>query len=146
MNKITGKVSNIIIAFFIGAIIISFALTGFSGFNNTANSVGNVDGNPITIAEYNNAFNMQLQRYTQIFKKDLTAQQIRQFRVKENALNELINKKVMVNYAQELNLKTANEEIKESIKELPYFKTNDKFDVNKYKSLLTANNLTPCKI
>lgn len=145
MNKITGKVSNLIIAFFIGAIIISFALTGFSGFNNTANSVGNVDGNPITIAEYNNAFNIQLQRYTQIFKKDLTAQQIRQFKVKENALNELINKKVMVNYALELNLNTANDEIKESIKELPYFKSNDKFDVNKYKSLLTANNLTPAK-
>jgi len=145
MSKMSGKVSNIIIAFFIGAIIISFALTGFSGFNSSANSVGNVDGNPITITEYNNAFNMQLQNYTRMFKKDLTAAQIRQFRIKENALNELVNKKVMVNYASELNLNVPEDELKISIKELPYFKTNDKFDVNKYKNLLKANNLTPSK-
>ena len=34
-------------------------------------------------------------------------------------------------------------EIKAEIKNLPYFKTNDQFDINRYKSLLAANRLTP---
>ena len=145
MNRLTGKVSNLIVAFFMGAIIISFALTGFSGFNNTANSVGKVDGNPITIREYQNAYNQQIQNYTRMFGKDLTAQQIRQFRIRENVLNQLITRKVMTNYALNNGLESAEDELKKSIKELPYFKTNDKFDVNKYKQLLRANNLTPSK-
>lgn len=145
MDRFTGKVSNLIVAFFIAAIIISFALTGFSGFNNTANSVGNVDGNPITIREYNNSLNQQISRYTQMFGKDLTAQQIRQFRLKENTLNQIITRKVMINYALNNGLDSSQDELKETIKELPYFKTNDQFDVNKYKNLLKANNLTPAK-
>ena len=110
MNRLTGKVSNLIVAFFMGAIIISFALTGFSGFNNTANSVGKVDGNPITIREYQNAYNQQIQNYTRMFGKDLTAQQIRQFRIRENVLNQLITRKVMTNYALNNGLESAEDE------------------------------------
>lgn len=51
----------------------------------------------------------------------------------------------MINYALNNGLDSSQDELKETIKELPYFKTNDQFDVNKYKNLLKANNLTPAK-
>lgn len=143
INKFTGKISYIILTFFIAAIIVSFALTGFQGFGSSAGSVAKVDGEPITIREYNNIVNQELQRYAQIFGKDLTSQQIKQFRLKENALRNLVQQQLLANFAAELGFASGKEEIKERIKGLDYFQTNGKFDVNKYKGLLAANQLTP---
>ncbi|MBC75708.1 MAG: hypothetical protein CME64_06810 [Halobacteriovoraceae bacterium] len=143
INKFTGKFSYFILTFFIAAIIISFALTGFQGFGSSAGSVAKVDGEPITIREYNNIVNQELQRYAKIFGKDLTSQQIKQFRLKENALRNLVQQQLLANFAQDLGFASGKEEIKERIKGLDYFQTNGKFDVNKYKGLLAANQLTP---
>lgn len=143
INKMTGKVSYLVATLFIAAIIVSFALTGFQGFGSSANSVATVDGEPITIREYNNVVNQELNRYSQIFGKDLTGQQIKQFRIKENALRNLVQQQLMANFAADIGLKASQAEVKDRIKDLEYFKTNEKFDVNKYKQLLAANNLTP---
>ncbi len=143
MNKFTGKVSYIILTFFIAAIIVSFALTGFQGFGSSAGAVAKVDGEPVTIREYNQIVNQEIQRYSKIFGKDLTAQQIRQFRIKESALRNLIQQQLMANFATDIGIKSGSQEIKERIKALPYFQTNDKFDVRKYKALLAGNQLNP---
>ena len=143
ISKFTGKISYIILTFFMAAIIISFALTGFQGFGSSANSVAQVDGEPITIREYNNIVQQELQRYSQIFGKDLTAQQIKQFRIKENALRNLVQQQLLANYASDLGIQASQVEVKERIKKLEYFLTNGKFDVRKYKALLAGNNLTP---
>ena len=146
MNKITEKLSYFAVSLILGAIIISFALTGFQGFNSSSGSVANVDGTPITIEEYNRTLNAQINRYSQMFGgKSLTSQQIKQFRIKEGVLNSLVQQKLMVNLADELKLDVSQEQIKEEIKTAPFFQTNNKFDVNKYKGLLAANGFTPQK-
>lgn len=143
LNKFTGKVSYIILTFFIAAIIVSFALTGFQGFGSSANAVAKVDGAPVTIREYNNIVAQETQRYAQIFGKDLTSQQVRQFRIKENALRNLIQQQLLANFAADIGLDASPKAVKDKIKELPYFQTNGNFDVRKYKALLSGNQLTP---
>lgn len=143
INKFTGKISYIILTFFIAAIIVSFALTGFQGFGSSAGSVAKVDGEPVTIREYNNIINQELQRYSKIFGKDLTSQQIKQFRIKENALRNLVQQQLLANFAEEVGFSSSQEQVKERIKGLEYFLTNGKFDVRKYKALLAGNSLTP---
>lgn len=143
INKFTGKVSYIILTFFIAAIIVSFALTGFQGFGSSAGTVAKVDGEPVTIREYNQIVNQEIQRYSKIFGKDLTAQQIRQFRIKESALRNLIQQQLMANFAAEIGIDSGAKEVKERIKSLPYFQTNGQFDVRKYKALLAGNQLNP---
>lgn len=143
INKVTSKISYVILTFFIVAIIVSFALTGFEGFNASSGSVAKVDGEPITLREYNNVLTQELQRYAQIFGKDLTNQQIQQFRIKENALRNLVQQQLLTNYAKEIGLNASPSETKERIKKLDYFQTSGKFDVNKYRGLLAANQLSP---
>jgi peptidyl-prolyl cis-trans isomerase D len=144
MNRFTSKISYLIVTFFIAAIIISFALTGFSGFNSSANAVAMVDGTPVKISEYQNSLRQKMDYYSKIFGgKSLTAQQIRQFRLKESTLQELINQKLVNNLADNMDFEASQEEIKSYIKELPYFQTSGKFDVGKYKMLLSRNNFTP---
>lgn len=143
INKFTGKISYIILTFFIAAIIISFALTGFQGFGSSANSVAKVGGEPISIREYNNIVTQEMQRYSQIFGKDLTSQQVKQFRIKENALRSLVQQQLIANLAADIGMEASQEHVKERIKTLEYFQTNGKFDVSKYKALLAGNQLNP---
>ncbi len=146
MNKFQSKTSYVIITFFLGAIMVSFALTGFDGFNSSQGAVGTVDGEPITFSEYQNAYNQELARFSQMFGgKALTNQQIRQFRIKEGVINRLVQQKLILNLAKDMNLDAGETEIKEEIKKTPYFLTDKKFDVNKYRALLAQNNFAPAK-
>src|SRR5690606_197168 len=65
-------------------------------------------------------------------------------RIKENALRDLINQKMVLNFVQDMGITVSDKEVKETIKELPYFQTSGKFDVNKYKQVL-ANYMSPSK-
>lgn len=146
MNKFSSKVSYVIVTFFIAAIIISFALTGFQGFNSSTGAVAMVDNTPISISEYNRMLNAQVQRYSQYFGgKNLTAQQIRQFRIKESTLQTLIQQKLIQNLALEMKFDSGEKEMKEEIKKTPFFQTDGKFDVRKYKSILASNRYSPSK-
>lgn len=146
MNKFSSKISYIIVTFFMAAIIISFALTGFQGFSSSADAVATVDGTPISISEYNQMLNSQIQRYSQYFGgKSLTSQQIRQFRIKESTLQTLVQQKLMQNLASNMKFDSSETEMKEEIKKTPFFLTDGKFDVNKYKAILGRNNYSPSK-
>lgn len=146
MNKFSSKVSYVIVTFFIAAIIISFALTGFQGFNSSTGAVAMVDSTPIGIGEYNRMLNAQIERYSQYFGgKNLTQQQIRQFRIKESTLQTLIQQKLIQNLAVEMKFDSGEKEMKEEIKKTPFFLTDGKFDVRKYKAILGRNNYSPSK-
>ncbi len=142
-KKFTSKVAYIIIFLFIIAIIISFAFTGFndmggSGFSDT---VATVDGKKVSYREYQQAYNQQIQFYSQMFGgKSLTNAQIKQFRIKDNVINRLVQGKQILNLAEKNNFNIGTAELKSEIKKLPYFNNKDgKFDVNLYKRLLQAN-------
>lgn len=142
--KFKSTASYLLITFFMAAIVISFAFTGFTGFSSSTGSVAEVGSEKITISEYQRAYNAELQRFSQIFGgNSLTAAQIKQFRIKEGALNRLVQQKLVLVLANEMNIKVSTEEVKADIKQAEYFLTSGKFDVNKYRSLLKANGLTP---
>ena len=149
INKFQSKVSYFIAMLFIGAIIVSFALTGFGGggggmSTGSANAVGWVDGNAIEVAEYQRTLNAQLDYYGKMMGGEaLTSKQIEMFGIKKRVLDSLVELKVVENYAQDLDLKAGVEEVKEEIKNLPYFQTNNQFDVTKYRNLLRMNQFTP---
>lgn len=142
--KFKNTASYLLITFFMAAIVISFAFTGFTGFSSSAGSVAEVGSQKITASEYQRAYNAEFQRFSQIFGgKSLTAAQVKQFRVKEGALNRLVQQKLVIELANKMNIEVGTEEIKEEIKKTEYFLTKGKFDVNKYKSILSANGFSP---
>ncbi len=146
MKNVSNKLSYFAVSIIMGAIIISFVLTGFTGLGSNAGEVASVDGTPITAREYNQALQFNLDRYAQMFGgKSLTNAQIKQFKIKESTLDSLIGQKHMLNFANELKFDAGKEHIKEEIKNYEYFQTGGKLDVNKYKNLLQANRLSPAK-
>ncbi len=144
MKNLSNKFSYIAISVIMGAIIISFVLTGFQGFGNNPNEVASVGGTTISASEYNQMLNMQLSRYSEMMGgKSLTNQQIKQMKIRESVLQGLIQQKHMLNFASKLGFGASQKHIKEDIKNSKFFQTGDKFDVNRYKGLLQANNISP---
>lgn len=73
----------------------------------------------------------------------MTQKQIEEMRVKESVLNELIQQKLVLNTADQIGLVVSLDEIKSEIKSMSYFKTNDQFDVNRYRNMLQGNGYVP---
>ncbi len=146
MSNISKKFSSYVISFLMGLIIIAFVLTGFQGFSSNTGEVATVDGTPINTKEFNQAVDQQIQQFSQFSKgKSLTQKQIRDFRIRERVLDQLINQKHFLNFATKLQFDGGKEAVKGEIKDLPYFQTGGQFDVNKYKLLLSSNRVTPAE-
>ncbi|MDA8792800.1 SurA N-terminal domain-containing protein [Bacteriovoracaceae bacterium] len=138
-------VSKFMISGFILIIVFSFMFTTqqYSG-SVAGDSVANVDGRDVKIKEYQGALEQQINFYTQIYGgKRLTAKQIKQFGIKQFVLDNLVQKKVLLNLADKIGITIGEKEVKQTIKDQEYFKTEGKFDVNRYRQLLRANAYTP---
>ena len=144
-NAFAGKVSYFILTFIFLIIIASFLFTGFDNFSmGTAQNVAAVDGTPITIKEYQTALNRQVEFFNQMMGGGgMTQKQMEDMGIKQSVLNGLIQQKLILNAADELGFVVSLEEIKNEIKSMPYFKTNNQFDVNLYRNMLQGNGYIP---
>lgn len=147
MNEsIRKNVTFALMAVFMGLIALSFMFDSslFNSPVSTASTLAKVGPYKIAFRDYDQAYRNQLRYFEQITGgKALTTQQIEQFGIKRMALNRLAREKKMLIWADQLDLMISSDEIKQSIKELPYFQTNNTFDINLYKNLLARNNFTP---
>jgi|GEM_PF-434706 len=147
VNSVQKKYGSTLVFTLMVMIIAGFLFTGYEAFMNggaSMTSVGTVDGEEISLRDYSNAYNSQVNYLSQMFGgKALSQQQIQQFRVKENTISRLVSGKILLGLAKKSGLGVSTSEIKDEIKKLEYFQTNKQFDPDKYKNLLRANQLAP---
>jgi len=144
LDKFSSKASYFVLTLIIGAIIISFAITGIGlgGSNPTGrvDAVATVDGTPVSMKEYQQALGRQLQFYSQFSGgKPLTTQQIERFNIKQTVLQNLVQQKLFLNLAKKIQLDHGSGELKDEIKKMEYFKSNGVFNVELYKRILAQN-------
>lgn len=139
------KSSQIFLTVFIGIIVISFMFSGPFFGTGTPDSVGSVGPHDIKVREFNAEVQRQSGFYSQFFKggQPLTSNELKQYRVYDNAIKNLVFQKLALILADDTGMVVGEEAIKDDIKNATYFKTNDKFDINKYKALLSYNKITP---
>ncbi len=144
-NAIAGKVSYFILTFVFLIIIASFLFGGFGNISiGTSQNVAEVDGTPINFREYQTALNRQVEFFNQMMGgSGMTQKQMEEMGIKQSVLNGLIQQKLILNAADELGFVVSLDEIKNEIKNLPYFQTNGQFDVNLYRNMLQANGYIP---
>lgn len=143
-SEFKKKSSSFFITAFIGIIIVSFMFTGYESMRGTPDSVATVGNKSIKMREYQNEYNRQIEFYQQFFGGGtLTAQQIRDFGISQNAINSLVSGKLLIQFSEQVGIRPSPLEIKEEIKDIPAFQNAGRFDIERYKALLTANGLTP---
>jgi peptidyl-prolyl cis-trans isomerase D len=146
-NAFASKISYFILTFIFLIITASFLFSGFDNFSiGGGKNVATVDGTPITIKEYQMALNRQVEFFNQMMGgKGMTQKQLEQMGIKQSVMNGLIQQKLISNTADSLGLIVSLNEIKNEIKNLPYFKRNEQFDVNMYRNVLQSNGYSPAQ-
>lgn len=144
-NAFASKMSYFILTFIFLIITASFLFSGFNNFSlGGGKNVASVDGTPITIQEYQMALNRQVEFFNQMMGgKGLTQKQLEEMGIKQSVMNGLIQQKLILNSADQMGFVVSLDEVKAEIKNLPYFKTNNQFDVNLYRNMLQSNGYIP---
>lgn len=144
-DKFHSRSSGIFGALLIALLIASFMFSGYdSMMRGRPDTLGKVGGLPISVREYQNEYSRQIEFYKQIMGgMELTQKQIDSFNIKDSVLKNLINKKLLNKLSEKIGVSVGKEELKKQISSYPYFKKNDKFDVELYKNLLNRNGLSP---
>jgi parvulin-like peptidyl-prolyl isomerase len=145
MRKKFGPIIvGIIIGFIAFVFIFEFGMNrrGMNGMEG-GGYAGSVNGEPISLTEFNRYFNQQMEFYKALGAGQLTEEMIKMYRLKDRVFEDLAAKKLQVQEAERQGLIPSDAEIRDAIMEYPAFQRDGQFDRQMYKQLLEANNLKP---
>ncbi|MBU1162770.1 MAG: SurA N-terminal domain-containing protein [Proteobacteria bacterium] len=133
-----------LIKIILGAIVVVFVFWGVGSFRSQRKDrVALVNGETISSEEYMEAYNNIIEQLRQRLGNNLNDDMIKMLNVKSQALNMLIDKKLMLQEATKFNLRVTDNELADAIRQIEAFQTDGKFDSQIYKNTLTRNRLTP---
>jgi peptidyl-prolyl cis-trans isomerase D len=126
------------------AIVIVFVFWGVGSFRSReASTVATVNDEIITVSDFRRAYNNLIDQYRQRFGSSLNDGMIEMLNVKSQALNQLIDRTILLQEAEKLGLRVADAEVADSVMRTPVFQTNGTFDSRRYRSILAQVHLTP---
>jgi len=130
------------LAFFVIILVFSFWGVG-SMTAKKRNVVATVNGSAITTKSLSEAYDRLLQRYQQQYKDQFSSEMAAQLKLKQQALNSMIDRQLMLDYGHKFKLVVSDEELQTSISRMAAFQHNGSFDPRLYRQLLSYNHLTP---
>jgi peptidyl-prolyl cis-trans isomerase D len=136
-----------VIVFFVAIIVLVFVLWGVGSYVNEpgSESPAEVNGEKITPAEFEFHYQRVVQQYRNLLKESFNEDTLRSMNLRGMVLQELIQKRLLLQEARKLGIATSDEELKADITRTPDFQTNGVFDQNRYVQTLRANRLTPAQ-
>ncbi len=132
------------LAFFVIIVVFSFWGVG-SMTAKKRNVVATVNGSAITAKDFSEAYGRLLQRYQQQYKDQFNSEMAAQLKLKQQALNSMIDRQLMLDYGHKFKLAVSDEELQASISKMAAFQNNGSFDPHLYRQLLSYNHLTPAE-
>lgn len=133
-----------LIKVFLGAIIIVFSFWGIGSYNTSrANRVATVNGEPVSVEAYREAYSQVVERLRQQFGNQLDDAMLENFQVEQQALNQVIDARLLADEARRLHFAVTDRELVASITAIDAFRVNGRFDQQRYERLLNLNRTTP---
>ncbi len=133
-----------LIKFLIGIIAIVFIF--YFGYSFTARQgvkIAYVNGELITGIEYQKSYNDLVESFRNQYRDFWNENLIKVLDLKNRALNNLINDKLISQEARRLGLEVTESESQKAIMRYPAFQIGGSFDIRRYKGLLAQNRMTP---
>ena len=125
------------------AIVVVFVFWGVGSMRSRkATQVADINGEIITQQDFRQAYYRLVDNYRRIYGEQYNDALLKMLRPNEMALNQLINKVLMMQEAKRLKLEVSDRELAEAIRAIPAFQNNGVFDYQRYNFLLAQNNLT----
>ena len=130
----------LIIIAFVGTVFYSWGMGGASGSGGGA--IATVEGGKIYQQEYDRTFNNLVDFYRQQFKSQFTTEMIKKLGLKTQALEALIQKKLLLLEAEKQNLRVSDAELISHIRSLPVFQSDRKFSKRSYDGYLQSQRIS----
>lgn len=141
--------SHALVKVFLWVIIIAFVATIFyswgaggkvGGVNKT---IATVNGMEIKVSEFNRAYGNILNFYRDQFRDQFSDDMAAKLNLKENALEALIQNRLILAEAEKMNLLVSNQELVSRISKRPEFQNDSIFSKSLYQNFLKFNRITP---
>jgi peptidyl-prolyl cis-trans isomerase D len=120
----------------IGIIALVFIFYFGYSFTDEGGKVAEVNGEVISLMEYENAYRELLTALQQEYQDMWSDSLIEAFDLKNRALESLIEEKIISREAEKTGLDVTEKEIRDRILEFPAFQYNGSFDSNRYRAVL----------
>jgi peptidyl-prolyl cis-trans isomerase D len=133
-----------VIKLLLGAIVIVFIFWGVGSFRaERGGRVAMVNGDQITLDEYRETYNNLMEQLRTRFGNKLDEKMIKTLQVKKQALNRLINNRLLIQEAKKLKFRVSQKELADAILHVPAFQRAGVFDRYLYKDVLDRLRMTP---
>ncbi|WP_220807693.1 SurA N-terminal domain-containing protein [Noviherbaspirillum aridicola] len=121
-----------------------FGLEGYTRFREGDNAIAKVAGKAITQQEFEMAQREQMERFRQTFGPQFDPKMLDTPEARQNILDGLIAQRVIAAEAADKKLAVSDQALQQTILATPGLTGADgKFDLERYKSLLAAQGMTP---
>ena len=132
-----------IIKFILGAVILAFIPFGYGLYQDERDDqVASVDGEPILYTDYRRIYNNLLDQMRQSFGTSLDEEMIKSLGLRDRALNQLIESKLILAEAKRLKFRITEPEVADAIGKIEVFQTGGVFDSRRYEFILDRNRIT----
>jgi peptidyl-prolyl cis-trans isomerase D len=133
-----------LIKILLGAIVIVFVFWGVGSFRSQRGGrVALVNGDQITLDEYREAYNNLIEQLRRRLGNNLDDDMIKQLQVKQQALNQLIDNKLLVQESKKLKFRVSKKELTDAILNIAAFQSAGTFDNRLYRGVLDRLRMTP---
>ncbi len=124
-------------------IIIVFIFWGVGSFRGGEKTLAEVGPYKISAIEYQRNYQKLLDFYRMIYREQLDEKMMAQLKLKENVMNQLVDKYLMLVKAEELGVRVSDGEFTEHIAGMEAFKRDGKFNRDLYMEVLKRNGVDP---
>jgi len=127
---------------------IAFIGAGFMGwgqykYGSKANAVAKVGDVKISMSQLQKSYSNLYQQYNKMFQGNFDEEKAKQFGLKKQALQQLLQQALLLNLAESYDLMVTDEELFNVIKSQKVFYKDGAFDKNTYKLILSQNRMSP---
>ena len=133
-----------LIKVFLFAIVIVFIFWGgYSYREQRAGRLASVNGSYIDLREYQQVYNNLVEQVRRQMGGRFSSELLETMKLKEQALDQLITRRLLLEEARRLQLEVRPEELQQAILNFPAFQINGRFDAAQYQRTLRGLRLTP---
>src|SRR6056297_3039008 len=144
LNKMRQSAGSWMIKILLGLVVLAFIFMGAGSFNSgRKNRAATVNGEPISINDYQQTHQQIIDRLRQRFGQRLDNEMLERLNVKKQAMNQVIEDELLRQTAKEHDIRVTSAELTDSITKIPAFQKNGRFNQQQYQMVLNQNRLSP---
>lgn len=144
LQAMRDNASSWIIKVLLMAIVVAFVFMAFGSYKTQkASKVATVNKQSISADDYRETYNNLLQRVRQQFGSNLNDEILKMMNLKQQAMDQIITRTLILQEAKKLNLIVSDEELTRTIQDMQFFRENDSFSTVLYEKMLKRVGITP---